>query len=458
MMRMRSVGCLTAALALTGTAFGQLDRVSTNHKGSLLLFSKVEIKWDAQGKVLQDTIVDITNDYPENVAIQGYFVNGDIELAQVRDSAGTVVQQYEPGWNTADCRFELTGNQPHFWSAAKGSDKCQPFTVLDPDGPGRPDPETMGATRILRGYVLFYAVKYDPTIGSTGSWVEIRWNHLKGDAALVNYANGSGWEYNAWAFRATTNVPHGGVLPTPGTLNLDGAEYDQPYDTLLLDFYGSGSTALTGGGQNVMIDTDLTLNIVSTDLRQDSCGPILTKIEAEIWNEFETKFSGTRRCICCWDQTMLSNWVRSVAIPNHFTRAALRTDKGKARLDGVYSTECDYVELCGPTAVQKRETCGRLEKRYGEYVNRLEQSEDTALLGLATKFMTFSPSGESATAGMNLVGMGYQSAVIDTDIMVGPDELSDATSRAIGSTRDAKTGTTERATTSTRASEDPPAE
>jgi len=451
---------LLAGLAMVGTAFGAVDRVSTNHKGSLLLFSKVEIKWDAQGKLLQDTIVDITNDYPSNVAIQGFFINGDAELEQLCSGdpcASNIIQEYEPGWNTADCRFEMTGNQPHFWSAAKGSDKCQPFKVLDPDGPGRPDPETLDGTRILRGYVLFYAVKYDPTASATGSWVEIRWNHLKGDAAIVNYMNGSAWEYNAWAFRATQNVPNGEPTGTPGTLNLDGKEYDQPYASLLLDFYGSGSTALSGGNQSVMVDTDLTLNIVSTDLRQDGCGPVLTKVEAEIWNEFETKFSGTRRCICCWDQTMLSDWVRSVAVPNHFKRTALRTDKGKARLDGVESTECDYVALCGPTAAQKRSICGRLTKSNGTYLNPLDQSEATALLGLATKFLAFNPSGKKATTGMNLVGMGRESATIQTDIMVGPDELNGASGRAVGVAPDGKSGSTKR-TTSSRATEAAPAE
>ena len=312
--------------------------------------------------------------------------------------------------------------------------------MLDPDGPGRPDPETQGATRILRGYAMFYAVKYNSAAPPTGQWSEIRWNHLKGDAAIVNYQTGSAWEYNAWSFPATQTVAHGDFLPTPGTLNLDGTEYAQPYGSLLLDFYASGSTALSGQNQSVMVDTDVTLGIVSTDLRQDGCGPVLTKVQADVWNEFEAKFSGTRRCICCWDETMLSDWVRSVAIPNYFNRSALRTDKGKARLDGVASTECDYVDLCGPTAVQKRVTCGKLEKHDGNYTNRLEQSEPAALLGVATKFLAFSPSGKHDMTGLNLVGMGTESAVIQTDPSYGPEELNNASDRVIGAAHDAKTG------------------
>jgi hypothetical protein len=426
------VGAL--ALACANAASAQVPRVNTVQKGSLLLFSKIEIKWDESGNaLLQDTIVDISNDYPANVAIQAYFINGDVELEKVCEDelCTNIVQTYEPGWNTADCLFELTANQPHYWSAAKGSDKCQPFTVLDSQGPGRLDPETNRTSRILRGYVLFYAVKYDRNAGSTGEWTEIRWNHLKGDAVIVNYQNGTAWEYNAWAFQARS-VGHGEPMPPAGVLRLDGVEYDSPYASLVLDFYASGSTALTGGQQQVMVDTDLTLHAVSVDLKQDNCGPILTKVEAQIWNEFETKFSGTRRCICCWDQTMLSNWVRSISVPNHFTRAALRTDKGQARLDGVESTECDYVSLCGPTAAQKRFQCGRLEKdEFGNYKNSHDQSEATALLGLTTKFLVFSPSNKKAATGMSLVGMGEYPATIYTDVMVGPDEINtDSTSRA----------------------------
>jgi hypothetical protein len=422
------------ALALTGVASAQ-NRVSSTQKGSVLIFSKVEIKWSADGQtLLQDTFLDVSNDYPADVSVQAYFINGDEELEEVM-SQGMLIQAYEPGWNTADCRFTLTANQPHFWSAANGSSKCQAFPVLDPDGPGRPDPETGMTSRILRGYVVMWAVYFD---GS--SWVNIRWNHLKGDAVIVNYENGSAWEYNAWAFQARTGS-HGAAIGDGENIYLNGGTYDAPFANLLLDFYASGSQALSGGGQTVMVDTDVTLHAVSVDLRQDGCGPVLTKVEAEIWNEFETKFSGTRRCICCWDQTMLSDWVRSVAIPNHFTRERLGTDKGQARLTGVESNECNYAELCGPTGTLKRRIC----EGYGaaDTLNDVfpvfEQSEDAALLGLATKFLSFSPSGDHASAGMNLVGAGTGDATIQVDPMVGPEESNDdRTGRATGKTLGSK--------------------
>lgn len=464
-------------LALAGTALAQTPfRVSASQKGSLLIYSKIEVKWSMDGSVvLQDTFLDISNDFPGSVRIQGYFINGDTETKLkcsgcdpcessfdpcVANDDCIVVQECEPGWNTSNCSFTLTGDQPSFWSAAQGfigdhvdlGDELGGFCGasfadhLDSDGPGRLDPETGMTSRILRGYAIFWAVKFNPALGPNGSdgqplgeTEEIRWNHLKGDALIVNYENGTAWEYNAWAFQAR-NVAHGqGTDGVIHQLLLDGNEYDFPFATLLLDFYGTGSEALSGGDQTVTVDTDLTVHAVSVDLRQDGCGPVLTKVEAEIWNEFETKFSGTRRCICCWDQTLLSDWVRSAAIPNHFRRTALRTDKGKARLDGVDSIECEagsrvndefisgYEKFCGATAAFKRRDChsGDVAGSGGP----IEQSEDAAILGLATKFLSFDPSDDQATAGMNLVGAGEEKSTILYFLQPGPDQLQDLSGR-----------------------------
>jgi hypothetical protein len=156
-------------------------RLAFDKKGSLLVFSKVEILWDGQGNLIQDTFLDITNDYPGHVTLQAYLINGDIELQEILDDQGGIIQNFEPGWNTADCRFDLTANQPHYWSAANGSNRCQAFTVLDEDGPGRPS-EANDGTRILRGYVVVWAVRHDEL---SNLWHEIRWNHLKGDAVII---------------------------------------------------------------------------------------------------------------------------------------------------------------------------------------------------------------------------------------------------------------------------------
>ena len=412
-------------VADTAPAKKPICRANASTKGSLLFFSKVEIKWSADGtQLLQDTFLSIVNDAASDVEIQAYFVEGDPPVEEICGDplCESIVQEFEPGWNTADCRFSLTRDQSHSWSAARGSNRCPPFVVLDSQGPGRPDPETANTTRILRGFVVMWAVKFNPSASDSdgrGLFENIRWNHLEGSGLIVNYVQGSAWEYNAWSFQVCDPaIPHGAAVGDPGWLMLDGLQYNTPPSALLLDFYASSSTAVSSSSVNVIIDTDLTVHPVDLDLRQDGCGPVLTKVEASIWNENESKFSGTRRCVCCWDQTMLRQWSRSASIPNHFLRSTLHTDKGKARLEGVASTECDYATICG------REPSPNPECYPEGNESARRFAVETPLLGLATKFLTYSGIGlaKIETSAINLIGLGNKAATIHGDVVYGPYE------------------------------------
>jgi len=374
-------------------------RVSMDQKGSLIMFSKVELKWSNTGQLLQDTFIDLSNDYPGTVDFQAYFINGDKPLPEIRNPLPpfNIIQRFEPGWNTADCRFRLTANQPMYWSAAFGGE-CQAFTVLDAVGPGRPDPETGGATRILRGMMVLWAIDFNL---DTNRWEEIRWNHLKGDAVIVNYQDGTAWEYNAWAFQAY-EVAHGQFTGTPGELHMNGLEYDMPYADLLLDFYGAGSMVLSQGPIMAQVDTDITLHPVSQDLRQDGDGPVVTKAEFLVTNEYESTRSGTRRCIACWDQTLASNYEEPPLVINLLDVDFLGSDKGKARISGVGSQECDNLPPF------------------------FKRSENAALLGVAAKIIQFSgASDKKSKAGMSMVGFGTEEALILYDLEDGPQGLQE---------------------------------
>ncbi len=394
-----------AALVLATPAMAQVpqDRVSATEKGSLLIFSKVELRWTptagGQFDIQQDTFLDLANDFPGLVFVKMYFVNGDPPLEAVPG-----MERAHPGWNWVNNTIILTPNQPTYWSALSGAPAgVSPFTALDPGfPPGRPDPESMD--RVLRGYVLAWAVL------PTGE--QIRWNHLKGDATIVNYGKleNAGqpfaWEYNAYAFQA--GGVHGDPIGTAGTLKLDGVEYAQCFGQLLLDFYAVGSSAFSptfGLGMTfaTISDTDLTLFPVTADLRQETLGPVTTKADFAIWNQNEIGFSGAFRCITCWDQTLLGDY----GIPNHFLLANLQTDKGKARIDGVASQVCDTFDDNG---------------------NPVFVSEDVPLLGVVAKMLTITSDGPQgifvsvAPAGTNLAGMGTENAVILFDVGDEPPE------------------------------------
>lgn len=53
--------------------------MSATEKGSLLYFSKVELRWEGTPPYapVQDTFIMLTNDFPGQVRVQLYFINGD---------------------------------------------------------------------------------------------------------------------------------------------------------------------------------------------------------------------------------------------------------------------------------------------------------------------------------------------------------------------------------------------
>jgi alkylated DNA repair dioxygenase AlkB len=75
--------------------------VSATEKGSLLVFSKVELRWTegapAVYTLAQDTFIDLANDHPEDVQVQMYFINGDPPLAAAPSLNDLVVQRYAAG-------------------------------------------------------------------------------------------------------------------------------------------------------------------------------------------------------------------------------------------------------------------------------------------------------------------------------------------------------------------------
>lgn len=412
MSRQLSVSVLAVALAFATShvAWAQtnerIDRTSVSNKGSLLVFPTVELKWDVNGYLMQDTLLTIVNDYPEDVYVQFYLVNGDTPLDEVVGDNGEVLEPSHPGWNWADCQLLLTAEQPTYWSAATGLPAgCQPFTALDESAPaGRPDPESDTGGRVLRGYVLGWAVDV--------SGHEIRWNHLSGDAVTVNYANTTTWEYKPYAFQARRSEQGAWTDEVPGQLRLDGFEYDAAFDMLLFDFYAAGAQFATGNRSLVALDTDLTLMPASADLRQDGFGPVRTKAKFDIWNMNETRFSGTERCVTCWEQSLLTSYDE----PNHFLRENLQTDVGKARIDGMASSRCDDSPYCeGQSAGNDGGIC----------------SQYVPLLGVAQRIMATGGTtcGHLAASGSTLVGMGTEPAYIYYDIISPPGEANDPGTR-----------------------------
>ncbi len=218
------------------------SRGSVSKKGSLLIWPRVELRWDLDDNLIQDTFLDISNDFPDDTRVRLYFVNGDPPLDAVFVGDPPILaERAHPGWNNVDIEIELTSSEPTYWSAATGQPAgVSSLTILDPGvPPGRPDPDARNSGgRLLRGFVVGWAVD------SEGK--EVNWNHLSGGATVINYADRTASEYNAWAFQCLTGVDLGEECgDEAGELNLDGFEYDACPAKLLLDFYAVGSMALS---------------------------------------------------------------------------------------------------------------------------------------------------------------------------------------------------------------------
>ena len=400
-------------IALQGVGFAQppvppglggpADRGSATEKGSILFWSKVEVRWGTANNIVQDTFLEMTNDWLGATRIQLYFVNGDPPLL----AAGG--ERAHTGWNWAGVEVDLTSDQPIYWSAATGRGASgiidptfPPWTILDPGlPPGRPANDGTGE-RMLRGFIVAWAVNSNDE--------ELRWNHLAGTGTLVHYTNATAWSYQTWAFQAVDPaIAHGQPTGSPGILQLDGTEFSRPYAELLMNFQAVNSTAYSGP-RLVRTDTDLTLHPVSVDLRQETQGPITTKAHFLTWNQNETKMSNQFRCITCWDQQLLSLY----ELPNHFFLNTLQTNCGKSRIDGIASQLCD-LDLHGVGGP------GTTPDGVIDFF-----SEPAALLGVKATFLTFDNGQAFEVSGTNLTGMGEEVAVIRADRVVAPPELHDA--------------------------------
>jgi hypothetical protein len=436
------LGAAAATLMLAPAAQAKVD---SNKKGSLVFFSKVDLRWDAAGFNLQDTFLMLTNDYPDDVLVQMYFVNGDPPL----DADPGTGERAHPGWNWVDNLLPLTGDQPTYWSALTGQPAgggLSPFTALDPGfPPGRPDPETGG--RMLRGFVVAWAVNTDNE--------QIAWDHLNGHATVVDYERGTAWKYNTWNFDTNSNE-RGTVVGTPGEIEFDGTKYDESYSHLLLNFQAVGSSAYSGPRQ-VISDTDLTLfPIDNIDLRQETCGPETTKAHFDIWNMNEVKFSGQYRCVTCWDQTLLSDY----GGPNHFRIEHLQTSHGKARIEGLASHLCDVDVDPNDGIFPPEESCDPVIGGPNEESHHPDDvvSTDSALLGIFMELLTFDGGADHGFSAATLGGMGeneygdvcYDVLSAPPEAVIPPADETDIDRIIRGLSEEVRKGSKKRATPSTR--------
>ena len=221
-----------------------------------------------------------------------------------------------------DMAFSLTANQTAMFT---GSQLSEPFGDCDS----------------LSVYV--WAVNSDNA--------QIRWNHL------------SGYSENGNATAAAALVgENGATVGVAGTINMDGVEYASAYAGMTVNFQAD-----FGG---------MAIELLDKDFADKTADPATTKIVAEIWNMDEVKFSGTSRCVTCFESADLSSWSDSAV--NFFRGAVLGSDFGKARL---------FSEANG--------SCGDTSAEHAFHVQSAGFPEDMGIVGTGSSSATLTYNLES---------------------------------------------------------------
>lgn len=383
-----------ATTLMTAPASAQNTRISASEKGSLLIYTKIDVCYnnDDGTTLYADSYVTMNNDEGVDVNIICYFVAVDVDYDNDDDLGDDFINEAE--CFGLDFGFELTANQPVWWRASDGT--TSGGAGFAPAFPG--ELEEFNGYFCRRGFIVCWAVNEDNE--------EIRFNHLSGGVTVVDTNVDIAFEYTAYAAAVISATVQGAATGTPGDLYLGdpvgpiAAEYASGFDFVLVDFWAQGANPFPGG----TLTTFLWLMPLDIDFRQIG-EPVITKAEILIWNENEFKISGTKRCFACWFQDALSEWSTEDMV-NGFLRTTLNTDKGRARIDGVAHNS----EIAPPFCFLDFEEDDELPIGADP---RDILSIDTSLVGGSAKYIQF--GGDFAASATHLVGTGNQSALMQWD-------------------------------------------
>jgi hypothetical protein len=334
------------------SAFAAQNVGNTSQKGSLLIFPNIDVEPGV------DTIVRISNDANTGVDVTCYYIN---------DRKGR-----------RDFHFRLTRKQP-IWFSVRNHSGTFPVAQFPTDGtfPGN----------VNKGALLCWAT--DVALST-----QISHNHLSGTATVV-YAEGANgtalqaaYTYPSWNFTARPGTAAGAAVGTPGRLDLTGADnaYDACPNYLIGHFSPRVAPVATGSGAGTEIVTENILSVLSCnqDLKQDFT-PHFTKLQFQVWNEQEVKFTGAYECSDGHKWLPLHNGT-DVGREN-FHYSVVQSTAAQVKVKGVASTQC------APPVVPR-------------------PSEASGLVGVLSTFLFSDATGDTALVGTTLNGAGVQAGFI----------------------------------------------
>jgi hypothetical protein len=309
-----------------GMASANPSVASTNEMGSVLVFPYIVVV-DPTADDTVDTIITIANTHATTaVDVKCYWIHAEIN--------GDDDDDFAPVWEKWDFQFEITPNQPVFFSAKTGRGMDSAL-----------NPILVPAFRGAVGELKCWAVRPQ-------DHAQIRHDRLKGEATIVDYTRTAAASYPAWTFQAHRANFHT-VVGTPFELKLSGQGPGEFYDAcpkyLWYDFFassdypfsmedGDGISNGIPGEELVTSANKLALSPCIEDLRQGG-PPTLTKLEFDIWDENELKYTGVSDCLYCWYWSLLEDV--DITFTDDF-QYGLKTDAGLFKVWGIAHADCNF--------------------------------------------------------------------------------------------------------------------
>jgi hypothetical protein len=372
-MRRRS-GFLVVAVMLMGAAGVVRADVASDQAAAILVFPKLRIDTNAvagQGRV--DTVIRVSNTSTQAISMRCFYVNATPQCSNGTGSClapGACSGVCVPHWQETDFVVNITARQPIAWLASQGAAGCEespvpgmPCFPLTTNG-GRigPNGQTNNGSRIP-------PAPEDPFIGELKcvavdrNDVPVERNDLKGEVEIVrvDVPSGIGTDvesYNAIGIPAIPgrnngdntlilggNVCAGGAnaklicsgpSDCPGGSCVSAAEYSGCPNVLILDHFFDGATDPVS---NQTVTTQLTLVPCSEDFLNQE--PLTTPVQFLVYNEFEQRFSTSRR-VTCFQEFLISDIDTNTPIKSIFSAAVNGTLTGQTRMRGVADQDTSH--------------------------------------------------------------------------------------------------------------------
>ncbi|MGE3842249.1 MAG: hypothetical protein AB7I50_11735, partial [Vicinamibacterales bacterium] len=319
------------ALGFASSAFAAPNVTNVTQKGSLLIFPDIRVD-DVFGNYVLfgavppiDTLIRIQNDGSSDVDLKCYWMDGhknrvDFIIPLTRNQAvwfdartGRGSTQVNP-FPTGAANGFTAGNRHPFLEA--GGAVPVPFPAQL--GTGAPAAYTApvgdGFGPYRRGLLACWAI-------DGGAQNQVKWNHLSGTATVYSNAtanNSGAYEYSAYAFFVPTGTDLAPV-GVAGALNLNGLEYDACPLYQIGQFTPATMNLAAGAGYAAAVAAPFTApppplafpQLVLNRLAVTGCNlnlnqdwtPVWTKLQFDVWNEEEVKFTGAYECADSWHDT-----------------------------------------------------------------------------------------------------------------------------------------------------------